>query len=73
MRHVWLAGLLAAGWAAPALAGDETPLVVLVQGSERTGSIGTAMPYVLAAQGISAFVFDKRGAGASEGDYTQNF
>jgi len=30
-------------------------------------------PYVFAAQGISAFVFDKRGAGASEGKYNQNF
>src|SRR5437667_9249203 len=44
------------------------PLVVCVHGSESTASINrNRYPYVLAAQGISAFVFDKRGAGASEG------
>jgi len=42
------------------------PLVVCVHGSESTASIlRNRYPYVFAAQGISAFVFDKRGAGAS--------
>lgn len=49
------------------------PLVVMVHGSERTSAIGGAYPYVLAAQDISVFVYDKRGTGKSEGEYTQNF
>lgn len=49
------------------------PLVVLVHGSEKTAAIGGQLPYVFAAQGIAVFVYDKRGTGASGGDYTQNF
>ncbi|HJV62633.1 MAG TPA: alpha/beta hydrolase [Albitalea sp.] len=49
------------------------PLVVLVHGSEKTPAIGSVYAYMLAAQGVSAFVYDKRGTGASRGDYTQNF
>jgi dienelactone hydrolase len=49
------------------------PLTVYVHGSEKTKAIGTAYPYLLATQGMAVFVFDKRGTGASEGDYTQNF
>jgi pimeloyl-ACP methyl ester carboxylesterase len=49
------------------------PLVVMVHGSERTSSLNSPYAYSLAAQGISVFVYDKRGTGASEGDYTQNF
>ena len=49
------------------------PLVVLVHGSEKTAAIGSIYAYMLAAQGVSVFVFDKRGTGASGGDYTQNF
>jgi uncharacterized protein len=49
------------------------PLVVLVHGSERTPAIGSQYAYALAAQGIAVFVYDKRGTGASQGDYTQNF
>ena len=49
------------------------PLVVLVHGSEKTPAIGGQLNYVFAAQGISVFAYDKRGTGASEGDYTQNF
>lgn len=58
----------------PTGAGQGTrPLVVMVHGSERTAALGGPYPYALAAQGISVFVYDKRGTGASEGDYTQNF
>lgn len=64
-----LAGLLIEPSAAPAA----RPLVVMVHGSEKTAAIGTSYPYVFVAQGISAFVYDKRGTGASGGDYTQNF
>lgn len=49
------------------------PLVVLVHGSEKTAAIGSVYAYMLAAQGISVFVYDKRGTGASGGDYSQNF
>ena len=49
------------------------PLVVLVHGSEKTAAIGSVYAYVLAAQGVAVFVYDKRGTGASDGDYTQNF
>jgi pimeloyl-ACP methyl ester carboxylesterase len=49
------------------------PLVVMVHGSERTPAIGSQYAYALAAQGIAVFVYDKRGTGASQGEYTQNF
>jgi pimeloyl-ACP methyl ester carboxylesterase len=50
------------------------PLVVFVHGSESTPSIRRmAYPFLFAAQGIGAFVFDKRGTGASGGTYHQNF
>lgn len=49
------------------------PLVVMVHGSEKTAAIGSVYAYMLAAQGVCAFVYDKRGTGASSGDYTQNF
>jgi pimeloyl-ACP methyl ester carboxylesterase len=49
------------------------PLVVYVHGSEKTAALGTSYPYLLAAQGLAVFVYDKRGTGSSEGFYTQNF
>jgi hypothetical protein len=49
------------------------PLVVLVHGSEKTAAIHGVYAYMLAAQGASVFVYDKRGTGTSGGDYTQNF
>ena len=49
------------------------PLVVMVHGSERTSPIGSVYGYAMAAQGVSVFVYDKRGTGGSEGEYTQNF
>ncbi|MDO9370792.1 MAG: alpha/beta fold hydrolase [Sphingopyxis sp.] len=49
------------------------PLVVMVHGSERTSPIGGVYGYAMAAQGILVFVYDKRGTGGSEGEYTQNF
>lgn len=51
----------------------ERPLVVLVHGSEKSAAIGNVYAYMLAAQGVSVFVYDKRGTGESGGDYTQNF
>ena len=49
------------------------PLVVMVHGSERSSPIGGLYGYAMAAQGISVFVYDKRGTGGSSGEYTQNF
>jgi len=57
----------------PGAADAKRPLVVMVHGSERTSPIGGVYGYAMAAQGISVFVYDKRGTGASEGEYTQNF
>ncbi len=51
----------------------QRPLVVMVHGSERSSPIGGLYGYAMAAQGISVLVYDKRGTGASEGEYTQNF
>src|SRR5690349_18410991 len=52
-----------------ATAASARPLVVMVHGSERTSPLNSLYAYSLAAQGISVFVYDKRGTGASEGEY----
>lgn len=58
----------------PANAGTKPPLVVTVHGSERTAAVKYAQyPWILAAQGVAAFVYDKRGTGDSQGSYNQNF
>lgn len=49
------------------------PLIVFVHGSERTSDIGIYYQWLLSAQGISTFFYDKRGTGASGGTYTQDF
>jgi len=50
------------------------PLVVLVHGSERDSAIlGEEWQYLLPAQGVGVFVYDKRGTGESGGRYTQDF
>ncbi len=61
-RLIWPAGLA------------QAPLAVHVHGSERWSSVrSNAVPYLLAAQGVASFVYDKRGAGQSGGEYTQDF
>ena len=57
----------------PPTVDPKRPLVVMVHGSERTSPIGGVYGYAMAAQGIAVFVYDKRGTGGSEGEYTQNF
>ncbi len=52
---------------------SKRPLLVMVHGSEKEAAIGNSRSLLLAAQGISVFVYDKRGTGQSEGEYTQNF
>lgn len=49
------------------------PLVVMVHGSERTSPRTSFYPFVLAGLGLNVFLYDKRGTGESEGEYTQNF
>lgn len=50
------------------------PAVVIVHGSGRDSAVdGYAQPYWFASHGIATLVFDKRGTGESDGEYTQNF
>jgi uncharacterized protein len=50
------------------------PVVVVVHGSGADSAVdGYSTPYLFAAHGIASLVYDKRGTGASEGKYTQNF
>ncbi|MDB5433289.1 MAG: uncharacterized protein JWP35_4405 [Caulobacter sp.] len=50
------------------------PIVVLLQGSEHTSARDfDALQRLLPAMGVGAFVYDKRGTGASQGVYTQDF
>ena len=65
------AALLAGLLIEPPRRDDRHALVVLAHGGERLGWINN-IPYTLAAQGISVFVYDKRGTGRSGGRYTQN-
>jgi dienelactone hydrolase len=55
--------------------GAETaPLVVHTHGSESWSAVRSgSMQWLLAAEGIASFVYDKRGTGRSEGKYTQDF
>jgi uncharacterized protein len=48
--------------------------VVIVHGSGRESAVSTyAQPWAFAANGIATLVFDKRGTGASGGDFTMDF
>jgi uncharacterized protein len=50
------------------------PIVVLVHGSERDSALNSyALQRLFPSQGVGAFVYDKRGTGASGGSYTQDF
>ena len=56
-------------------AGDgPVPVVVQVHGSERASALNhDPFQHLLPLQGVGVFVYDKRGTGASKGDYTQDF
>ncbi|HEV7214865.1 MAG TPA: alpha/beta hydrolase, partial [Chloroflexota bacterium] len=56
-------------------AGDaRVPIVVLVHGAEHDSARRFyALQRLLPAQGVGAFVYDKRGTGDSGGNYTQDF
>jgi uncharacterized protein len=50
------------------------PIVVLIHGSEPDSAIKFySLQRMLPAEGVGAFVYDKRGTGASGGEYTQDF
>jgi dienelactone hydrolase len=52
----------------------KVPIVVLVHGSEHDSALNSyALQRLFPSQGIGAFVYDKRGTGASGGSYTQDF
>lgn len=53
---------------------EPAPLVVFVHGSGSYSALQhESYPWLLAAEGINVFVYDKRGTGASGGEYTQDF
>ncbi len=53
---------------------DKVAVVVLVHGSEDSSAVQTySLQRLLPAEGVGAFVYDKRGTGGSEGKYTQDF
>src|SRR5436305_8236162 len=52
----------------------KAPVVVLVHGSEHDSALDFyALQRMFPAEGIGAFVYDKRGTGSSGGVYTQDF
>lgn len=58
----------------PAGAASHRPVLVYTHGSEATAAIDSnPIALLLAADGVTGFVFDKRGTGASGGVYTQDF
>ena len=53
---------------------DKVPVVVLVHGAEHDSALDFyALQRMFPAEGIGAFVYDKRGTGGSGGAYTQDF
>ncbi len=52
----------------------KVPVVILVHGSEHDSAVDFySLQRMFPAHGIGAFVYDKRGTGASAGAYTQDF
>ena len=67
-------GINLAGRLVMPMGSSRVPIVVLVHGSERDAALEfNFLQRLLPAVGIGAFVYDKRGTGASGGTYTQNF
>jgi len=53
---------------------ERVPVVVLLHGSEHdSGLVDYFLQRMLPAEGVGAFVYDKRGTGESGGHYTQNY
>jgi pimeloyl-ACP methyl ester carboxylesterase len=67
-------GLNLAGRLVMPKADGKTPVAVLIHGAERdSGILFNRLQYLLPANRIGVFVYDKRGTGRSEGRYTQDF
>ena len=67
-------GLKLAGRLVMPKTAGKIPVAVLIHGSERdSAKLFNRLQYLLPANGIGVFVFDKRGTGQSEGRYTQDF
>ncbi|HWZ63173.1 MAG TPA: alpha/beta hydrolase [Steroidobacteraceae bacterium] len=58
---------------------QQVPIVVLLHGSEQSSALADAslqtyfLQHLLPAEGVGAFVYDKRGTGKSAGQYTQDY
>jgi dienelactone hydrolase len=53
---------------------DKVPIVVMLHGSDTMSALTSfSLQRILPAQGVGAFVYDKRGTGKSGGHYTQDF
>lgn len=53
---------------------DKAPVVVLIHGSEHDSALTSySLQRMLPAEGVGAFVYDKRGTGISGGAYSQDF
>jgi uncharacterized protein len=53
---------------------EPLPLAVYVHGSEATSAVDAQLDQFMSpANGVAAFVYDKRGTGGSQGRYTQDF
>ncbi len=53
---------------------EQVPIVILLHGSEHESALTDYfLQRMLPAEGVGAFVYDKRGTGKSEGHYTQDF
>ncbi len=52
----------------------KVPVVVLIHGSENDSALASySLQRMLPAEGVGAFVYDKRGTGTSGGKYTQDY
>ena len=68
------AGVILAGRLVMPKGSSRVPIVVLIHGSEHDSARDfNALQRQFPAEGIGAFVYDKRGTGASTGRYTQDY
>jgi len=67
-------GVALAGRLVMPMGTDKVPIVVLLHGSEHDSALTDYyLQRMLPAEGVGAFVYDKRGTGKSGGRYTQDF
>jgi uncharacterized protein len=72
-------GTVLAGRLVMPMGAQQVPLVVLLHGSEPNSALSDSslqtyfLQHLLPAEGVGAFVYDKRGTGKSGGHYTQDY